>query len=74
MKRPGGLDRRKFLACMSQTAGAVVALGARRAFADGDPIVHQRRGSAAASESADKDTTKETGNVMEHMDTTGVSR
>lgn len=40
----GGLDRREFLACMSQTAGAVIALGARRAFAEGDPIVETTSG------------------------------
>src|SRR5271166_6650528 len=39
-----GLDRREFLACMSQTAGAVIAFGARRAFADGDSIVETTSG------------------------------
>ena len=39
-----GLDRREFLARMSQTAGTVIALGARRAFAEGDPIVDTTSG------------------------------
>ena len=40
----GGLDRREFLGRMCQSAGAVIALGARRAFADGDPIVETTSG------------------------------
>ena len=39
-----GLDRREFLACMSQAAGAAIALGARPAFAAGDPIVDTTSG------------------------------
>jgi para-nitrobenzyl esterase len=40
----GGLDRREFLGRMCQSAAAVIALGARRAFADGDPIVETTSG------------------------------
>jgi para-nitrobenzyl esterase len=41
---PAGLDRREFLARMSQSAGAFIALGARRAFAEGGPIVETTSG------------------------------
>ena len=40
----GGLDHREFLGRMCQSAAAVIALGARRAFAAGDPIVETTSG------------------------------